>query len=103
MRESEIEALANGVKIVNFRAKANGTAVSANSTTDFKEKDTNYKGYTCGAYGADAIYLGMENGQVKFMLAWSHWSGECIGSPDRGLQQFQKCQLLLCEERKSVP
>ena len=66
---SEIEAQATGVKIVNFRAKSNGAAVAVNSTTDFKEKDTNYKGYTCGAYGADAIYLGMENGQVKFMLA----------------------------------
>ena len=66
---SEIEALATGVKIVNFRAKSNGTAVDVNSTTEFKEKDTNYKGYTCGAYGADAIYLGTENGQVKFMLA----------------------------------
>ena len=48
--------------IVNFNTQ--GTAV-----TNYTEYETGVSGYTCGAYGADAAYLGMEDGKVKFMLS----------------------------------
>ena len=56
------------VKIVNFRADANGNAISSYSTTSYTEYSTGASGYTCGAYGADAAYLGTSGGKVKFML-----------------------------------
>ena len=48
-------------QIVNFRTKS--------STTNFIEVGTGTKGYVHGSYGADAAYLGTENGKVKFMLS----------------------------------
>lgn len=50
------------VKIVNFRTKGN-------AVTEYTEAGTGISGYTNGAYGADAAYLGESNGQVKFMLS----------------------------------
>ena len=51
----------NTMQIVNFNTKGA-------KTTNYTEYLTGEKGYTCGAYGADAAYLGTENGKVKFML-----------------------------------
>ncbi len=48
-------------EIVNFRTKS--------GTTSYKDAITGISGYTHGQYGADAAYIGMENGKVKFMLA----------------------------------
>ena len=48
-------------QIVNFNTKGA-------KTTNYTEYLTGEKGYTCGAYGADAAYLGTSNGKVKFML-----------------------------------
>ena len=47
-------------KVVNFRTR--GDAV-----TNYTEDGTGIAGYTNGAYGADAAYLGTSNGRVKFM------------------------------------
>ena len=52
----------SSAKIVNFNTK--GSAV-----TEYTEYNTGYEGYTNGMYGADAAYLGYENGKVKFMLS----------------------------------
>ena len=52
----------SSAKIVNFNTK--GSAV-----TEYQEYGTGYDGYTNGMYGADAAYLGYENGKVKFMLS----------------------------------
>lgn len=49
-------------KIVNFRTKKN-------AVTYYKDTNTGEQGYTNGAYGADAAYLGTKDGQVKFMLS----------------------------------
>lgn len=49
-------------KIVNFRTKVG-------ETTDYTVDATGASGYTYGAYGADAAYLGTSNGKVKFMLS----------------------------------
>ncbi|MBM6948827.1 glucosaminidase domain-containing protein [Mordavella massiliensis] len=54
-------------KIVNFRANANGQAVL--DTTPYTEYYTGEAGYIYGRSGADAAYLGEENGKVKFMIA----------------------------------
>lgn len=62
-------ARAADVKIVNFRANSAGQSISSSVTTEFTEYQTGMAGYTCGAYGADAAYLGTENGKVKFMLS----------------------------------
>lgn len=48
--------------IVNFNTKGN-------AVTTYVESTTKKEGYTNGAYGADAAFLGMENGKVKFMLS----------------------------------
>ena len=50
------------VRVVNFNTK-NGLV------TEYKEYLTGAAGYTNGDYGADAAYLGTENGKVKFMLS----------------------------------
>lgn len=50
------------VKVVNFRTKGN-------ATTEYTEAGTGRNGYTNGAYGADAAYLGESDGKVKFMLS----------------------------------
>ncbi len=48
--------------VVNFNTKNN-------ETTSYTEYITGKSGYTNGDYGADAAYLGTENGKVKFMLS----------------------------------
>ena len=55
--------LAEGGQLVNFRTKT----ISEN--TYYTDAVTGGDGYTNGQYGADAAYLGMENGKVKFMLS----------------------------------
>lgn len=65
VQEPEISPLAEATKIVNFRATASGTAVTG--ITEYKEYITGADGYTYGGTGADAAYLGTENGKVKFM------------------------------------
>lgn len=62
-------ARSSSVKIVNFRANKKGETVSSSSTTEYNEYSTGADGYTCGAYGADAAYLGTSDGKVKFMLS----------------------------------
>ena len=64
VEESGIAAYTAGdpVKVVNFRTKGN-------ATTEYKEVNTGRDGYTNGAYGADAAYLGESDGKVKFMLS----------------------------------
>ena len=62
--ESEIStgtSRATEAQLVNFNTKGN-------ATTNYTEYSTGTAGYTNGAYGADAAYLGTENGKVKFML-----------------------------------
>lgn len=57
---------AAGAKLVNFNTKGA-------YTTEYKEVETGAAGYTCGAYGADAAFLGYNtvNGveKVRFMLS----------------------------------
>ena len=60
--ESNELARSGSAKIVNFNTK--GAVV-----TVYNEVETGAQGYTCGAYGADAAYLGMDDGKVKFMLS----------------------------------
>lgn len=55
-------AKASSVKVVNFRTKGN-------DVTNYAECGTGAAGYTNGAYGGDAAYLGTSNGKVKFMLS----------------------------------
>ncbi|WP_289300951.1 N-acetylglucosaminidase [Sporofaciens musculi] len=50
------------VKVVNFRTKGN-------AVTNYTEYGTGAAGYTNGAYGADAAYLGTNGGKVRFMLS----------------------------------
>lgn len=60
----EIVALSDepSVKIVNFGTKGN-------AVTNYTEYSTGAAGYTNGAYGADAAYLGTKDGKVRFMLS----------------------------------
>jgi beta-N-acetylglucosaminidase len=53
--------------VVNLRANSSGQVVT--DTTKFIEKATGNEGYLYGHMGADAAYLGMENGKVKFMVS----------------------------------
>lgn len=50
------------VKVVNFRTKGN-------AVTNYTEYGTGAAGYTNGAYGADAAYLGTNGSKVRFMLS----------------------------------
>ena len=59
---STFSTRSSSVKIVNFRTKGN-------AVTNYTEVSTGVSGYTNGAYGADAAYLGTSNGKVKFMLS----------------------------------
>lgn len=59
---STFSTRSSSVKIVNFRTKGN-------DVTNYTEVGTGFDGYTNGAYGADAAYLGTSNGKVKFMLS----------------------------------
>lgn len=69
VEDTESKGRASSVKIVNFRATQNGDTVSTSSTTEYTEYETGLSGYICGAYGADAAYLGTVNGKVKFMIS----------------------------------
>lgn len=57
-------APSGGYKLVNFRTKSSNAI-----NTYYTEAVTGEQGYTNGYYGADALYLGTENGKVKFMLS----------------------------------
>ena len=61
----EMQSRAAGTQVVNFRADASGTTVT--DVTTYEEYGTGMSGYTYGKAGADAAYLGTENGKVKFM------------------------------------
>lgn len=50
-------------QVVNFNTKG------SSAVTEYTEAYTGNAGYTNGGYGADAAYLGTENGKVKFMLS----------------------------------
>lgn len=63
LKQSGISRLATDGFFVNFRTKSN------TEITEYVELGTGNEGYICGKYGADAIYLGMVNDQVKFMLS----------------------------------
>lgn len=62
-----LRARAGGDQVVNLRVKKNGTVVD--DTTKYIEYGTGEAGYYFGGIAADAAYLGMENGKVKFMLS----------------------------------
>ena len=53
-----------GTLVVNFNTKG------FSGVTEYKESGTNIPGYICGAYGADAAYLGKTSlGKIKFMIS----------------------------------
>lgn len=64
LKDSGIAAFSQdmAVKVVNFRTKGN-------AVTEYKEYITKAAGYTNGAYGADAAYLGTYGSNVRFMLS----------------------------------
>ena len=57
-----VHSRAASVKVVNFKTKGN-------AVTEYKEYSTKADGYTNGAYGADAAFLGTDGSTVKFMLS----------------------------------
>ena len=61
--DETVTTYADEAQVVNFNTK--GSA----SVTEYTEAYTGNAGYTNGGYGADAAYLGTENGKVKFMLS----------------------------------
>ncbi len=60
--EVELKAYNTGTQVVNFNTKGN-------AVTKYIEAAGGNEGYTNGAYGADAAFLGLEDGKVKFMLS----------------------------------
>ncbi len=64
LADEGIEPYSRGisVKVVNFRTKGN-------AVTDYTEYYTGQAGYTNGAFGADAAYLGTNGSKVRFMLS----------------------------------
>lgn len=70
--------------VVNFNTKGN-------AVTNYTEVATKRSGYTNGAYGADAAFLGMEGTKVKFML-----SGAI------GLVDASEVQVVAKEDAKSI-
>lgn len=60
--ENGIALYSDSGRIVNFNTKGN-------AVTEYTEFETGNDGYTNGAYGADAAYLGTVDGKVKFMLS----------------------------------
>lgn len=54
-------------KVVNFNTKG------FSDTTTYTEVETGNSGYTCGAYGADAAYLGTNGTKVRFMSSRRNW------------------------------
>ena len=63
LKQMGIAKYNNNGFFVNFNTK------SSYEITEYAMLGTGQEGYICGKYGADAIYLGMVNDQVKFMLA----------------------------------
>lgn len=63
MEAEETRNRSNNVQVVNFNTKG------FSATTSYREVGTGISGYTCGAYGADAAYLGTYGNKVRFMLA----------------------------------
>lgn len=61
--QTKASSRAATTKVVNFKTK------SSSETTSYKEAGTGASGYTNGSNGADAAYLGKEDGKVKFMLS----------------------------------
>ena len=61
--DETVTTYAEEAQVVNFNTK--GSA----AVTEYTEAYTGNAGYTNGGYGADAAYLGTENGKVKFMLS----------------------------------
>lgn len=59
--EISVFSLEESGKVVNFNTK--GSVL-----TEYLEDSTRIEGYTCGAYAADAAYLGEYDGKVKFLL-----------------------------------
>lgn len=57
-----IESYSNDIKLVNFNTKGN-------KVTNFVNLENGKQGYTNGAYGADAAYLGTSNNKVRFVLS----------------------------------
>jgi beta-N-acetylglucosaminidase len=53
--------------VVNLRANKSGQQVTG--TMSYTEVATKKEGYLYGGMGADAAYLGTENGKVKFMIS----------------------------------
>lgn len=64
-----IATYADSDKIVNFRANKYGQAIPTNNCVEYTEYKTGNSGYINGIGGADAAYLGTENGKVKFMMS----------------------------------
>ena len=58
-----VMSLSDDVKVVNFNTKG------FSAITEYTEVGTDIGGYTCGAYGADAAYLGTFGTKVRFMLS----------------------------------
>lgn len=63
VEETNLRARSGGTMVVNFNTKG------FSETTSYYEVGTNYSGYVCGAYGADAAYLGTYGTKVRFMLS----------------------------------
>lgn len=63
LKQMGIAKFSNDGFFVNFNTK------SSYDITEYADLGTGEEGYVCGKYGADALYLGMVNNQVKFMLA----------------------------------
>lgn len=61
--QTKASSRAATTKVVNFKTK------DSSATTSYKEVGTGASGYTNGSNGADAAYLGKEDGKVKFMLS----------------------------------
>ena len=61
------------VEVVNFRYNAKGEEIPTGTTTSYTvegvldDRGRPLSGYTYGRYGADAAYLGMKDGKVRFM------------------------------------
>jgi beta-N-acetylglucosaminidase len=56
-------------KVVNLRVKKDGTVYTSKETITYQEHITERNGYLTGLMGADAAYLGTENGKIKFMIS----------------------------------
>lgn len=62
VRRARARTAVSSIQVVNLNTKGN-------AVTDYTEVSTGAAGYTNGAYGADAAYLGTYNGKVRFMLS----------------------------------